>query len=90
MYISVYILCVCVCVFIYIYIYIYVYVFIYICVVIYIYIYIYIYMNTDLESWNCRNKEEYPLGGCCNSRNIVYQAYISPMEQQRDGERESI
>ena len=42
--------------------------------------------NPDVGSCNCRNKEECPLGGRCNSRN-VYQAYISPMEQQRDGER---
>ena len=30
---------------------------------------------------------ECPLGGRCNSRNVVYQACISRMEQQRDGER---
>ena len=42
--------------------------------------------NPDLKSCNCRNKEECPLGGRCNSRN-VYQACISPMEQQRDRER---
>ena len=41
----------------------------------------------DVESCNCRNKEECPLGGRCNSRNVVYQACISPMEQQSDGER---
>ena len=35
---------------------------------------------------NYRNKEECPLGGRCNSRNVVYQACISPMEQQRGGE----
>ena len=43
--------------------------------------------NPDVESCNCRNKEECPLGERCNSRNVVYQACISPMEQQRDGER---
>ena len=44
-------------------------------------------INPDVGSCNCRNKEEYPLGGRCNSRNVVYQACISPMEQQRDVER---
>ena len=43
--------------------------------------------NPDMESCNCRNKEECPSGGLCNSRNVIYQACISPMEQQRDGER---
>ena len=43
--------------------------------------------NPDAESCNCRNKEECPLGRCCNSRNVVYQACIAPMKQQRDGER---
>ena len=43
--------------------------------------------NPDVESCNYRNKEVCPLGGRCNSRNAVYQACISPMEQQRDGER---
>ena len=41
----------------------------------------------DLASCNCRNKGECPLGGCCNSRNVVYQACISPMEHNNDGER---
>ena len=45
--------------------------------------------NPDVESCNCRNKEECPLGGRCTSRNVVYQVCISPMEQQKDGERES-
>ena len=43
--------------------------------------------NPDVKSCNCRNKEECPLGGHCTSRNVVYQACISPMEQQKDGER---
>ena len=43
--------------------------------------------NPDMGSCNCRNKEECPLGGCYNSRNVIYQACISPMEQQRDRER---
>ena len=43
--------------------------------------------NPDVGSCNCRNKEECILGGRCNSRNVVYQACISPMEQQKDGER---
>ena len=43
--------------------------------------------NPDVGSRNCRNKEECPLGGHCNSGNVVYQACISPIEQQRDGER---
>ena len=46
--------------------------------------------NPDVESCNCRNKEECPLGGRFNSRNIVYQACISPMKEQKDGERDSI
>ena len=45
--------------------------------------------NPDVGSCNCRNKEECPLGGRCNSRNVVYQAYISPMDSKRMG-RESI
>ena len=43
--------------------------------------------NPDVESCNCRNKEECLLGGHCHSRNVIYQACISPMEQQRDRER---
>ena len=43
--------------------------------------------NPNVESCNCRNKEECPLGGRCTTRNVVYQACISPMEQQRDGDR---
>ena len=43
--------------------------------------------NPDTGYCNCRNKEECPLGGCCNLRNVIYQACISPMEQQRDGGR---
>ena len=41
----------------------------------------------DEVSCDCRRKEEYPLGGRCNSRNVVYQACISPMEYNNDGER---
>ena len=37
--------------------------------------------NPNVESCNCRNKEECPLGGRCTTRNVVYQACISPMEQ---------
>ena len=43
--------------------------------------------NPDMKSCNSRNKEECLLGGRCNSRNVIYQACISLMEQQRDGER---
>ena len=43
--------------------------------------------NPNVESCNCRNKEECSSGGRCTTRNVVYQACISPMEQQRDGER---
>ena len=42
--------------------------------------------NPNDESCNCRNKEECPLDGRCTSRNVVYQAWISPMEEQKDGE----
>ena len=43
--------------------------------------------NPNVESCNCRNREECPLGGRCPTRNVVYQACISPMEQQKNGER---
>ena len=43
--------------------------------------------NPDVGSCNCRNKEECPLGGRCNSRNVACQACISPIEHQRDEER---
>ena len=46
--------------------------------------------NPDVRSCNCRNKEECPLGGRCNSRKVAYQVCISPIEQQRDGERVNI
>ena len=41
----------------------------------------------DVASCNCRSKGECPLGRRCNSRNVVYQACISPMEHNNDGER---
>ena len=43
--------------------------------------------NPAVESCNCSNKEECPLGERCNSRNVVYLECISPMEEQRGGER---
>ena len=39
----------------------------------------------DVASCNCRSKGECPLGGRCSSRNVVYQEYVSPMEQDNDG-----
>ena len=40
------------------------------------------------EVWfNCRRKGECPLGGRCNAKNVVYQACISPVEHNNDGER---
>ena len=36
---------------------------------------------------NCRRRGECPLGGQYNSKNIIYQACISPMEHNNDGER---
>ena len=36
---------------------------------------------------NCRRKGECLLGGRCNSRNVVYQACISPMEHNNEGEK---
>ena len=39
--------------------------------------------NPDVASCNCRRKEECPLGGLCNLRNVVYQACISPMEHKK-------
>ena len=38
-------------------------------------------------SYYGRRIEECPLGGWCNSKNVVYQACISPMEHNNDGER---
>ena len=43
--------------------------------------------NPDVASCNYRNKEECLLGGRCNSRDFVYEACISPMEQKRHRER---
>ena len=43
--------------------------------------------NPNVESCNSRNKEKCPLGGRCTTMNVVYQACISPMEQQKDRER---
>ena len=40
----------------------------------------------DVASCNCRSKGEYPLIGRCNSKNVVYQACISPMEHNNDEE----
>ena len=45
--------------------------------------------SPDIVSCNCRSKEECPLGGRCNSRN-VYQACISPMEPPKKKHRESL
>ena len=41
----------------------------------------------DVVSCNCRSKGECTLGGQCNMKNVVYQAGISPMEHDNDGER---
>ena len=41
----------------------------------------------DVASCNCRSEGECPLGGRCNSKNVVYSACISPMEHNNDGER---
>ena len=41
----------------------------------------------DVASCNSRSKGECPLGGRGNSRNAVYQACISPIEHNNDGER---
>ena len=40
----------------------------------------------DVESCNCRSKGECLLGRCCNLRNVIYLACISPMEHN-DGKR---
>ena len=45
--------------------------------------------SPDVASCHCRSKEERLFGGRCNSRNVVYQACISPMEHKKT-ERESI
>ena len=41
----------------------------------------------DEVSSNCRKKGEYPLGRRSNSKKVIYQAFISPMEHNNDGER---
>ena len=41
----------------------------------------------DVASCNCRSKGECPLGGRCNSKNVVYQTWISPIERNNNGER---
>ena len=43
-----------------------------------------------VASCNCRSKDECPIDGSCDSRNVLYQACISTMEHKKDGERESI
>ena len=40
----------------------------------------------DVVYCNCRSKGECPLGGRCSSKNVVYQACISPMEHNNDEE----
>ena len=35
-------------------------------------------MRTKIVHCNCRNKEECPMGGRCNSENVVYQTNIFP------------
>ena len=40
-----------------------------------------------MVSCNSRTKGEWLLGGQCKSKNVVYQACISPMEHNIDGER---
>ena len=44
----------------------------------------------DVVSYCSRRKEECPLGGRCNSKNVLYQACISPMEHNNDGERDNV
>ena len=74
-----------------------VYIHTYQCVYIYIYIYIYMYRRLldklnrnsrglDMASCNCRRKEECLLGGQCNLKNVTYQACISPMKHNINGE----
>ena len=41
----------------------------------------------DVASCNSRSKGECPLGGRYNSKNVVYQACISPMEHNNDGDK---
>ena len=33
----------------------------------------------NVASCNCRSTRECPMSGRCNSKNVIYQAYISPM-----------
>ena len=33
---------------------------------------------------NCRNKEDYPMGGMCNSVKVVYQTNIFPMKNNKE------
>ena len=41
----------------------------------------------DEVSCNCRRKRGCPLGERCNSKNVVYQACISPMKYDNNGEK---
>ena len=41
----------------------------------------------DVASCNCRSKGECPFGRVYNSKNVAYQACISPMEHNIDGKR---
>ena len=41
----------------------------------------------DVASCDCRSKGECPLGERCNLKNVIYQACISPMEHDNEGER---
>ena len=42
---------------------------------------------TDVASCDYRSKGVCPLGGQCNSKNVIYQACISSTEHDNDGER---
>ena len=33
---------------------------------------------------NCRNEEDYPMGGMCNSEKVVNQASIFPLENSKE------
>ena len=43
--------------------------------------------GSDVASCNCRSKGECPTGGRGNSKNVVYQAWIYPIEYNNDGKR---
>ena len=40
--------------------------------------------NNNNNNCNCKSKEDCPMGGICNLKNVVYQATIFPKENIKD------